>query len=165
MTRLEALEKVAEAAREAKEMLSPYITLRNLSEQHGKIIMNIYYDLDKALEELDKVPKTQGDDVDQAWERYKDNHPPKGQAALYYTDNAEYWKAGFRTARASQGSSVTAEHKDPTVLVQALKVYGSIYNWRVASQKNSERAGFEFMADDQAGYLAREALRQWESQK
>ena len=122
---------------------------------------------DKAmtrLEALEKVAQAEdGLDMDEMAEDWSQNMPWFGA-----TDEEiarESFVKGWRSARASQGSSVTAEHKDPTVLVQALKVYGSIYNWRVASQKNSERAGFEFMADDQAGYLAREALRQWESQK
>jgi hypothetical protein len=34
------------------------------------------------------------------WRRYQEGNPPKGQAQLYYKDNAEYWQDGFRAALA-----------------------------------------------------------------
>lgn len=36
--------------------------------------------------------------MEDAWESYRDNNPPKGQARFYYKDNVEYWKDGFRNA-------------------------------------------------------------------
>lgn len=143
MTRLEALEKVAEAARLALPPEAYY------PKNEGTAV----HSLAKSLEELDKVPR-----IRKNWLEYHacftgDCPHDDVQACI---DELKKSAAEF---------DIATEHRDPAVLVQALKVYGSIYNWRVASQKNSERAGFEFMADDQAGYLAREALRQWESQK
>jgi hypothetical protein len=39
---------------------------------------------------------------DELWEKYKEENPPKGQATLYYKDNAEYWKAGYDAAMAEK---------------------------------------------------------------
>jgi hypothetical protein len=45
----------------------------------------------------------------QAWEKFRDENPPKGQAALYYADNREYFIAGFLEALKSPPPSTERE--------------------------------------------------------
>ena len=45
------------------------------------------------------------------WEKYKEENPPKGQAKLYYTDNAQYWKDGYECGYMEHRRQTIADHK------------------------------------------------------
>ncbi len=62
---------------------------------------------------------------DEQWEKYRDLNPPKGQAKLYYKDNAEYWKDGF-DAGMVQAAKLFEESEGlmPIVVEETKKAYG-----------------------------------------
>lgn len=52
--------------------------------------------------------------AEMAWEKYKDENPPKGNARFYFKDNREYWIDGYNKAY----DQLTEVNK---VLLEALK--------------------------------------------
>jgi len=93
MTRLEALEKVAQAARLCLPPEAYY------PKNEGTAV----HSLAKALEELDKVPQTQGgDDLEEMTRIFRTHFQTRYKGEV---DRFEIFCLGWK-ARASQGSSV-----------------------------------------------------------
>ena len=58
---------------------------------------------------------------DEAWEKFKEEDEPLGQAKLYYKDNGEYFMKGY-----DQGMADAREYAEK--LAKALEWY--VINWR-----------------------------------
>lgn len=61
--------------------------------------------------------------MDEAWEKFKEDNPPRGQALHYYKDNQEYWKSGWESCLEYLGKAAPEFDRDVTA-----KAY-SDYNW------------------------------------
>lgn len=79
--------------------------------------------------------KTLSEIKKEAWEIYKENNPPKGQARFYYKDNSAYWSDGF-------DAGVAEMQKHIQVLVDAIDDWTTDgeeeFNHQPAWQKDSE---------------------------
>lgn len=108
--------------------------------------------------------KTMAEIRDAEWEKYKDLHPPKGQANFYYKDNAEYFKAGFDASSAEWKKII-----EP--LLEALSYYADDGNWAfVKNDKTPMWAATRILDDSSStdnlvgGERARSALIKYRDQ-
>lgn len=68
----------------------------------------------KEIEKLEKL-------AEEAWCKYRDANPPRGQAQFYYTDNKEYWKAGYVESRINTQRETDGTHDFYSVRFERLK--------------------------------------------
>lgn len=99
--------------------------IENMTEdQLDELLRKEGIDPDEAVAIVDRAFK-------KAWERFRDNNEPIGQATLYYKDNREYWRKGF-IAGASQSlhlQNAAAEMARAEGRLEALsEIYDAIEN-------------------------------------